>query len=63
MGTSSIDEAKLARILARSGLNLTPEQVHDLLPGATLLLGMITRAQTSMPREAEPAVTFNVEQR
>jgi hypothetical protein len=59
---SPIDETEFARILARGGLNLTPEQVRDVLPGANLLLGMITRAQTSMPREVEPALTFNVEQ-
>ena len=63
MSMSPIDETEFARILARGGLNLTPEQVCEVLPGANLLLGMITRAQTSMPREAEPALTFNVEQR
>jgi hypothetical protein len=63
MSKPPIDEPELAHILAHSGLNLTPEQVRDILPGAALLLGMIARAQTSMPREAEPALTFNVEQR
>jgi hypothetical protein len=63
MSTPPIDEPELARILARSGLNLSPEQVRGILPGAALLLGMIARTHASMPREAEPALTFKVEQR
>jgi hypothetical protein len=57
-----IDEAELTVLLGRAGLTLTPEQVRALLPGAELFRGMIARVNESLPREAEPAVTFHVEQ-
>lgn len=63
MSTPVIDEAELARILARSGLNLAPDQVRAILPGVPIFQQMIARVNAPLPREAEPALTFNVEQR
>jgi hypothetical protein len=57
-----IDEAELGAILARAGLTLTPEQVKAILPGAAIFRDMIARVNAPLPREAEPALTFDVEQ-
>ena len=59
----SIDEAELDAILKRAGLSLTPEQVKGILPGAVILQGLIARLNAPLPREAEPALTFDVEQK
>jgi hypothetical protein len=59
----SIDEAELAAILRRAGLTLTPDQIRELLPGAVIFQGLIARVNAPLPREAEPAVTFDVEQK
>jgi hypothetical protein len=59
---SSIDEAELAAMLKRAGLLLTDNQVKAILPGAEIVQGMIARIQAPLPREAEPALTFDVEQ-
>lgn len=59
----SIDEAQLDAILKRAGLSLTPEQVKGLLPGAVIFQGLIARVNAPLPREAEPALTFDVEQK
>lgn len=58
----SIDEAELAALLQRAGLTLNPSQVKAILPGAEIVQGMIARIHAPLPREAEPAVTFDVEQ-
>jgi hypothetical protein len=50
-------------LLARGGLKLTPERVRAILPGAELFRGMIARINAPLPREAEPALTFDVEQK
>jgi len=50
-------------MLARAGLNLTPEQVRSILPGAAIVRRMIERVNAPLPREAEPAVTFTAEKR
>ena len=63
MSTTKIDEAELAVLLGRAGLKLTPDQVRAILPGAELLRGMIARINAPLPREAEPALTFDVEQK
>jgi hypothetical protein len=63
VSTSRIDEAELTVLLARGGLKLTPEQVRAILPGAELFRGMIARINAPLPREAEPALTFDVEQK
>ncbi len=63
MSTPAIDEAELSATLARAGLKLSPEQVKALLPGAAIFRRMIDRVNAPLPREAEPALTFKVEQK
>jgi hypothetical protein len=58
-----IDQAELDRILRRAGLELTPDQVKGLLPGAAIFQALIARVNAPLPREAEPALTFDVEQK
>ena len=58
MSAVDLDEQELAAILRRAGLNLTPDQIRAILPGAVLALGMLERVRKPLPREAEPAVTF-----
>ena len=62
MSTPPIDEAQLEAILKRAGLKTTPALVKELLPGAVLVQGLIARVNAPLPREAEPAVTFDVTQ-
>ena len=50
-------------MLVRAGLTLTPEQVKAILPGAAIFRDMIARVNAPLPREAEPALTFDVEQK
>jgi hypothetical protein len=59
----SIDEPELAALLKRAGLTLNANQVKAILPGAEIVQRMIARIHAPLPREAEPAVTFDVEQR
>jgi len=59
----SIDEAQLDTMLKRAGLALTTTQVKAILPGAEIVQRMIARIHAPLPREAEPALTFDVEQR
>ena len=59
----SIDEAELGVLLKRAGLTLTPNQVKAILPGADIVQRLIARIHAPLPREAEPATTFDVEQR
>jgi hypothetical protein len=63
VSSTKIDEAELAVVLGRAGLKLTLEQVRAILPGAELFRGMIARINAPLPREAEPALTFDVEQK
>jgi len=49
-------------MLKRAGLALTPDQVKAILPGADIVRRMIERVNAPLPREAEPALTFDVEQ-
>ena len=63
MSTPATDEAELSALLARAGLKLSPDQVKALLPGAAIFRRMIERVNAPLPREAEPAVTFKVEQK
>ena len=58
----AIDEAELAALLKRAGLDLTANQVKAVLPGAEIFQRMIARINAPLPREAEPALTFDVEQ-
>jgi hypothetical protein len=57
------DEAELNATLIRSGLTLAPEEVKAILPGVAIVQGMIARVNAPLPREAEPALTFNAEQK
>jgi hypothetical protein len=63
MSTRTMDEKELALLLARSGLQLTAEQVRAMLPGVPAIQAMIDRINAPLPREAEPAAMFDVEQR
>ncbi len=63
MSLPSVDEAELDSMLRRAGLTLTAEQVRQILPGAAIVQAMIARVNAALPREAEPALTFDVEQR
>ena len=62
MSTPPIDEAELKAMLVRAGLTLPPDQVRAILPGAEIFRRMIERVSAPLPREAEPALTFDVEQ-
>ena len=63
MSASPIDEAELKVLLARAGLPHSPEQVKAILPGADIIQRMLARVNAPLPREAEPALTFKVEQK
>jgi len=60
---STIDETELKAMLARAELPHSPEQVRAVLPGAEIFQRMVTRVNEPLPREAEPALTFDVEQK
>jgi len=60
--STPITEAELAALLAHNGLSLTPEQIKGLLPGAEIFQRLIAQVNEPLPREAELAITFNVEQ-
>ncbi len=62
MSPPPIEEAELKAMLVRAGLTLAPEQVRAILPGAEIFHRMIARVNAPLPREAEPALTFDVEQ-
>jgi hypothetical protein len=63
VSAADLDEQELAVLLRRAGLDLTPEQVRAILPGAVIVRGMIERVRKPLPREAEPAAVFEPEQR
>jgi hypothetical protein len=63
MSTPPIDEAGPAALLARAGLPHSPDQVKAILPGAEIIQRLIARVNAPLPREAEPALTFDVEQK
>lgn len=63
MNTTRIDEAELSVLLAHGGLTLISDQVRAILPGTELFREMIARINAPLPREAEPALTFDVEQK
>ena len=60
---STIDENELKAMLARAGLPHSPEQVKACLPGAEIVQRLLARVNEPLPREAEPALTFDVEQK
>ncbi len=55
-------ELEMAVMLARAGITLSAEQLRALMPGAAILQTMIARVNIDLPREAEPAAFFRVEQ-
>ena len=61
--STTIDETELRVLLARAGLPHSPEQVRAILPGAEIVQRMVARVNAPLPREAEPALTFDVEQK
>jgi hypothetical protein len=61
--STTIDETELKAMLARAGLPHSPEQVKAILPGAEIIQRLRARVNTPLPREAEPALTFDVEQK
>ena len=63
MSVPPIDEAELKTMLARAGLPHSSEQVRAMLPGAAIVQRMLARVNNPLPREAEPALTFKVEQK
>jgi hypothetical protein len=63
MSILPIDETGLEILLARAGLPHSPEQVKEILHGAQIVERMIARVNAPLPREAEPALTFDVEQK
>jgi hypothetical protein len=63
MSAPPIEEAELRAMLARAGLPHSPEQVKAILPGAEIIQRMLARVNAPLPREAEPALTFKVEQK
>ncbi len=63
MSESPIDEAELEAMLARAGMPHSSEQVKAILPGAAIVQRMLARMNAPLPREAEPALTFAVEQK
>ena len=62
MSLPPVDQDELAAQLKRAGLTLTEVQVKALVPGAAIFREMIARVNAPLPREAEPALTFDVEQ-
>ncbi len=62
MSTPKIDEATLSDMMSRAGLHLSQDQVRAILPGAAVFRELIERVNAPLPREAEPALTFDVEQ-
>jgi hypothetical protein len=59
---STMDEAELRAMLARAGLPHSPDQVKAIMPGAEIFQRLVERVNEPLPREAEPALTFDVEQ-
>ena len=58
---ADISKAAFDALYESSGLSLTAEQKEMLYRVHPLLREMIARATTAMPREAEPALTFQPE--
>ncbi len=53
------DFATFATLMGQSGLNLTEAQLLGVFEGYVGLLGMLDRVNTPLPREIEPALTFD----
>jgi hypothetical protein len=56
-----VSEADFDRMVAQAGLPLSADQKRGLYDAYWMLEGMIERVNTPLPREAEPAHLFIVE--
>jgi hypothetical protein len=59
----SSDEARLAAMLAESGMRVPPEQLPSLLEGYRHLLRLVALLGAPMALEAEPALIFAPDRR
>ncbi len=57
----TIDFATFETLMAQSGLRLTQEQLRSVHGGYEGLRAMLARVNRPLPREAEPALTFDPE--
>ncbi len=57
----SIDFATFETLMAQTGLTLTTDQLRGVYEGYGGLQAMLARIRTAMPREVEPALTFDPE--
>ena len=57
----TIDFAGFERLMAQTGLSLTTDQLRGIFEGYAGLQAMLARVRTPMPREVEPALTFDPE--
>ncbi len=56
-----VDLATFKTLMAHTGLSLSDAQVAGIYEGYGPLLGMLERINRPLPREAEPALTFDPE--
>ncbi len=49
--------------MSRSGLPLTPESLAEIRKASRIMEGMVARVTRDKPREAEPGLVFDPEQR
>jgi hypothetical protein len=59
---TAISEADFDVLVGKSGLTLSPEQKATMRSVYPTLMALIARVSEPMPREAEPALIFPVEQ-
>ncbi len=57
----TIDFATFETLMAQTGLSLTSDQLRGVYEGYGGLQAMLARVNAPLPREAEPALTFDVE--
>lgn len=57
----TIDFATFETLMAQTGLSLTSDQLRGVYEGYGGLQAMLARVNAPLPREAEPALTFDAE--
>jgi len=57
----TIDFATFETLMAQTGLSLTTDQLRGVYEGYGGLQAMLARVNAPLPREAEPALTFDAE--
>ncbi len=57
----TIDFATFETLMAQTGLSLTIDQLRGVYEGYGGLQAMLARVNAPLPREAEPALTFDAE--